>query len=247
MRVSAIAIVVYMCACTTTGMGMMEPGGPDAGSGGKQDGFPDAMGSADAMVMPPDAPSAQDLLARIASCDQVIGGTFADDSGGTSYREICGLPMAMFWKADMDIDCDGQPSGECNSMTDPSWQGDTAAHDSQGNPLDSASLPYVVVPGISSRFDYSAAGLELGTVIAVIHQGKLEYGVFGDIGPRAIIGEASYAMAQAVGVDPDPATGGVDDGVSYIAFVGAVADPIEDHTKAVMLGIEHAKALLATH
>ena len=228
----------------TTTMGGPDPGGPDAGiavspDGAMRDGaMPDGM---------PAAPNAAELLARIASCNSVIGGPFSDSSGQPADRQICGLPNAVFWKADMDIDCDGQPSGECNSMTDPYYQGQTSATDSIGAPLDSAALPYVVVPGISTRFDYSAAGLSFGTVFAVIYNNRVEYGVFGDIGPHAIIGEASYAMAASLGIDPDPSTGGVADGVSYIAFIGAVADPIEDHDKAVMLGIAHARALLATH
>ena len=224
-------------------------GGPDASiavspDGARRDGaLPDGA-PPDGMPAPP---TAAELLARIASCNPVIGGPFSDSSGLPADRKICGLPDAVFWKADMDIDCDGQPSGECNSMTDPDYQGQTSATDSMGQPLDAGALPYVVVPGISSRFDYSAAGLTFGTVFAVIYDNKLEYGVFGDTGPTAIIGEASYAMAKSLGIDPDPSTGGVADGVSYIAFVGAVADPIEDHDKAVMLGIAHARALLAAH
>jgi hypothetical protein len=52
------------------------------------------------------------------------------------------------------------------------------------------------------------------------------YAVFGDTGPKTIVGEASYAAAQALGIDPDPKTGGVDSGVTYIVFTGTkVANP----------------------
>jgi glycosyl hydrolase group 75 (putative chitosanase) len=231
---SIAGLVVVVCACTAP----RDASGPDAG--------PDAGGDVDGMPGMPGAPTAAELLARIASCDHVIGGPFADDSGGAANRQICGLPKAMFWKADLDIDCDGKPSAACSSATDPAYQNDTAVHDSMDQPLDAAALPYVVVPGISAKFDYVAAGLEPGTVIAVIHGDKLVYGVFGDIGPRTIIGEASYGMAQQLGIDPDPSTGGADDGVSYIAFVDAVVAPVEDHDKAVMIGVEHARTLLAT-
>jgi len=215
--------------------GMSDPLGPDASV--------DAASSVDGTVGPP---TGAELSARIATCDTVIGGTFADSVGQPSDVSICGLPMAMFWKADMDIDCDGKTTAECNLMTDPSYDDQTAATDSTGMPLDAANLPYVVVPGVGSRFDYHTAGLSLGSVIAVIYGDRVEYGVFGDIGPQAIIGEASYKMAQLLGIDPDPSTGGIGDGVSYIAFVGAVVDPIEDHDRAVMIGIEHARMLLAT-
>jgi hypothetical protein len=75
----------------------------------------------------------------------------------------------------------------------------------------------------------------------------VEYGVFGDEGPSSIIGEASYAMASSLGIDPDPSTGGVDTGVAYIAFTGsdAVVPVIEDHAMATALGEAKARALLA--
>src|SRR5262249_32467086 len=97
------------------------------------------------------------------------------------------------------------------------------------------------------RWDYTASGLDYGSVIAVIYDNKLEYAVFGDEGPSSIIGEASYATASALGVDPDPSTGGVASGVTYIAFTGpsAIASPIEDHAAAVAIGIAQAQALLA--
>ena len=206
--------------------------------------------SAQAMVdASPDAPgppTASELLAKLATCNKV-GGDYATDSGGAATIPICGLSSAVFWKADMDIDCDGKMTTQCNSTTDPSWQNQTSATDSMGNPLDAANLPYVVVPLPSSRFDYMTGGLALGSVIAVIYNDKVEYGVFGDEGPSSIIGEASYRMAQNLGIDPDPATGGVDTGVAYIAFTGAsaVVPVIEDHDMAVQLGIAKARALLA--
>jgi len=191
-------------------------------------------------------PSAAELLAKLAGCTRA-GGDFATDSGGVQDIQICGLSGAVFWKADMDVDCDGKMSTQCNLSTDAAYQNQTSATDSSGNPLDAATLPYVVVPLPSTRFDYSAAGLELGSVIAVIYNGQVEYGVFGDEGPTSIIGEASYRMAQLLGIDPDPSTGGTDSGVAYIAFTGSagVVPVIEDHDMAVQLGIAKARALLA--
>ncbi len=54
----------------------------------------------------------------------------------------------------------------------------------------------------------------------MIYKGKIEYGIIGDTGPDDIIGEASYAMAKSLGIDPDPSTGGTDDEVVYVAFTG---------------------------
>jgi hypothetical protein len=196
----------------------------------------------------PDAtgdPTAAQLLGAIASCT-VIGGTYARDAGGASDVQICGLAGVVHWTADMDIDCDGQMSAQCNVTTDPSYMNQTAATDSMGNPLDAATLPFVVFPAPSTRFDYRTAGLGMRTVVAVIVGDRVEYGVAGDVGPVAIIGEASYAMAQRLGVNPDPRIGGTDGPVAYIAFTGADGrvPVIEDQAAARHLGVARAKALL---
>ncbi len=217
-------------------------------SGGSAATAPDAASQAttDALADADAGPTAAELLAKLATCTRV-GGEYATDSGGTQDISICGVTGAVFWKADLDVDCDGKVSAACNSSTDPSFQSTTSATDSKGDPLDAAALPYVVVPLPSSRFDYTAAGLELGSVIAVIYNDHVEYGVFGDEGPSSIIGEASYRMAQLLGIDPDPSTGGVDGGVAYVAFTGpsAVVPVIEDHAMAAQLGIAKASALVA--
>jgi len=193
------------------------------------------------------APTAADLMAKLASCNQVSNGLYKTDSDSASATvAICGLNGAVWWTADMDVDCDGKTTAECNVNTDPAYQNQTSATDANGDPLDAAALPFVVVPLPSSRFDYGAAGLQLGSVIAVIYQGQLGYGVFGDEGPKDIIGEASYAMAKGLGVDPDPSTGGTDGPVTYIAFTGdtAVASPIESHAAALAVGAARAQQLL---
>jgi hypothetical protein len=222
-------VVLALAAC----------GGPDASA-------PDgAIDGADPGIDSAGAPTADELLAKLATCDRV-GGDYATDSGEAQTIEICGLSSAVFWKADLDVDCDGKMSAQCNLTADPAYQGETSATDSNGDPLDAAALPYVVVPLPSSRFDYAAGGLALGSVIAVIYNGRVQYGVFGDEGPSSIIGEASYAMASSLGIDPDPSTGGVDSGVAYIAFTGsdAVVPVIEDHAMAVALGEARARALV---
>jgi hypothetical protein len=204
--------------------------------------------------MTPDAGGGQvtaaQLLALTRSCNQLAGtGLFATDSGGPENVQLCGLNGAVFWNADMDVDCDGQESAQCNLNTDPDFQNQTAATDSTGAPLDAAALPYVVIPGNSSRLNRAAQGMSLGSVVAVIYQGQLQYGVLGDVGPSAIIGEASYAMASALGIDPDPSTGGADSGVTYIVFTGdtAIADPIEDPQVSVSIGQQRARDLVANN
>lgn len=184
---------------------------------------------------------AAELLADVKSCARISKGKYRTDEGRPATVPVCGKSGAVFWKADMDIDCDGRTTKVCNKRTDPSFLPDTAFRTSGGKPLDSARLPYVVVPGPGPRWDYRASGITGGSVVAVIHRGRVQYGVVGDTGPGGIIGEASYAMAEALGIDPDPMTGGVASGVTYILFKNSGAKPIESPGAAVAAG----KALAA--
>src|SRR5206468_3190360 len=120
----------------------------------------------------------------------------------------------------------------------PDYQSDTSFSQSDGKPLVASRLPYIVIPQQSARFDYEKENIQPGAVAVVIYQGKMAYGVFGDEGPPTIIGESSYAMAKRLGINPDPANGGVDDGVAYFVFTGAAAvvGPIESHDAAVAKG-----------
>ncbi|MEE4495162.1 glycoside hydrolase family 75 protein [Streptomyces sp. BE230] len=187
---------------------------------------------------------AAELLAKVSACKRISNGFYRTDEGTSPSVPVCGLNGAVFWKADLDIDCDGEVTKACNADTDPSFQGDTAFHTSGDRPLDAEKLPYVVVPGRSSLWDFSSAGIGGGSVAAVIHAGKVEYAVVGDTGPAGIIGEASYATADALGIDPDPKTGGTGSGVTYILFKDSVVAPIESHGAAVTAGDALAREFL---
>ncbi|MEU6197740.1 glycoside hydrolase family 75 protein [Streptomyces sp. NPDC047061] len=191
--------------------------------------------------------SAANLLAKVTSCSQISSGKYRTDDETSATIPVCGKNGAVFWKADMDIDCDGQRTTNCNEDRDPWYQDDTAFHQSDGKPLKAESLPYIVVPSTSSIWNYSSAGIKGGGVVAVIYNNKVEYAVVGDTGPTNIIGEASYATAKALGIDPDPATGGADSGVTYILFKNSKVSPIESHSAAVTLGDQLAKQFLANN
>jgi len=225
----------------------------DATPAGAVDGAPN--GTSDSAVNPGDGgiepavdasggPLIDQLVALTESCDR-IGGDYASDEGSSSNIPICGLQGAVFWRADMDIDCDGQSTDVCNSGTDPWYQPQT----SMGDHIAASELPFVVIPLPSSRFDYEQHDIDLGTVVAVIYDGQLRYGAFVDQGPEEIIGEASYAMAELMGVDPDPEFGGTEGPVLYIAFTGADAmvpeSSINDHSLAESIGEEQALELVA--
>jgi hypothetical protein len=191
--------------------------------------------------------SAAALLAKVTSCSQISSGKYKTDDETSATVPVCGKNGAVFWKADMDIDCDGQRTTNCNENRDPWYQDDTAFHQSDGKPLKAETLPYVVVPSTSSIWNYSGAGIKGGGVVAVIYNNKVEYAVVGDTGPTKIIGEASYATAKALGIDPDPATGGADSGVTYILFKNSKVSPIESHSAAVSLGDQLAQQFIATN
>ncbi|MFB9908247.1 glycoside hydrolase family 75 protein [Allokutzneria oryzae] len=191
-------------------------------------------------------PTAAQLKAAVANCtSQVSNGKYAHDAGGSSTVPVCKTKGAVHWRADMDIDCDGQQSTKCNKQTDPYFQPETAWQQSNGKHLNAATLPFVVVPGISSKWSWKAAGITGGTVAAVVYKDKVAYAVVGDIGPTAIIGEGSYRLAEVLGINPNPKTGGVGGAVvDYILFPGVKASKIEDQASAQSLGATAATKLV---
>jgi hypothetical protein len=192
------------------------------------------------------APTPGQLLALVQTCAKVVSAhRYATDDGGNATVDICGLNGAVFWKADMDIDCDGRNvgDGKCPG-NDCCYQPQTAFENKSHQPLAASVTPYVVIPN-----DFKYAGLNGGTVVAVIYNNKLEYAVFGDTGPNSIIGEASYACAAGLGINPDPGNGGTNSGVTYIAFVGTgtVPSDIEDQAVTKTLGEKLAAQLLQSN
>ncbi|MET9973054.1 glycoside hydrolase family 75 protein, partial [Streptomyces sp. NPDC006356] len=172
--------------------------------------------------------SAADLLSKVRNCAPVSRGRYRSDGRAPAKIPVCGARGAVFWKADMDIDCDGQPTGHCNRRTDPYFSATTAYQQSDGRHLNAERLPYIVVPTPSGIWDHDADGMHGGAVAAVVYRGRVRYAVVGDVGPRDIIGEASYATAKALGIPPDPRTGGTASGVTYIVFKDSRVTPIED-------------------
>jgi glycosyl hydrolase group 75 (putative chitosanase) len=191
-------------------------------------------------------PTADQLRDRVTGCEtQVSQGLYAEREGMTRDIPICATGEAVHWKSGMTVDCDGQRTEECNEDTDPAYQPETAFSQSDGRPLIASELPYVVLPLASSTWDFHDSGLAGGTVVAVVFEDTVAYGVVGDLGPSGQIGESSYAMADALGIDPDPSTGGASGKVvDYIAFPGVKADPIEDPAQAVALGEQAANDLI---
>ncbi|WP_225833562.1 glycoside hydrolase family 75 protein [Streptomyces sp. NK08204] len=193
------------------------------------------------------AVAAADLLARLDACTQVSHGRYRTDAGRPATVPVCGTRDAVFWKADLDIDCDGRPTARCNRRTDPHFFASTAYQQSDGRRLNAETLPYIVVPAPSGIWNHRAAGVRGGSVAAVVYRGRVQYAVVGDTGPRDTIGEASYAAAQGLGMRADPRAGGADSGVTYIAFKNSRVAPIEDRRAAVATGERLARLFVANH
>jgi hypothetical protein len=180
--------------------------------------------------------SAADLLAEVRTCHRISHGRYRTDPGRRATVAVCGTRHAVFWKADMDIDCDGRSGRRCNRRSDPYFARATAYQQSDGRFLSSERLPYVVVPAAGPLWKPADDGVRGGAVAAVVYKDRVQYAVVGDIGSRDVIGEASYATAKGLGINPDPRHGGVASGVTYIVFKNSQAKPIEDHTAAVTVG-----------
>ena len=214
-------------------------------------------GPADATTAPgdafvqPDSGGAPITAAEIraalgASCTPLAGtGLYATDSGETDTIPICQGPGAiLYWQSDLDVDCDGGRTAVC--MADPSYLPDTSTTGSDGLPIDAETVPFVVIPLPSARFRYPDHDIDLGQLALVTYGDRWAFGVFADEGPSGIIGEASYAMASALGIDPDPSTGGADAGATFVIFTGASARvaTADDPDGAVAAGMPLLDALL---
>ncbi|MGC0407962.1 hypothetical protein RKD32_000834 [Streptomyces sp. SAI-195] len=179
---------------------------------------------------------AADLLAKVRDCAPVSRGRYRSDAGAPADIPVCGTRDAVYWKADLDVDCDGRPGDRCNARTDPHFTPATAYTESDGRPLDAERLPYVVVPGPSDTWDHREDDVRGGSLAALVHGDRVRYAVVGDVGPSELIGEASYAAARSLGIPADPEGGGVASDVTYIVFKGSEVEPIEDTAAAEKAG-----------
>src|SRR5256885_12340424 len=120
----ASTFVVALCALSACSSTMGQSGGP-GGPGG-------ASGSdTDAGVV-----TAAQLLELTRSCATSLSHAYAFDEGSATKTTICGLKGAVFWTADMDVDCDGQVTpGTCDKKRDPDFQDGTAFQNSAGQAL----------------------------------------------------------------------------------------------------------------
>jgi len=96
---------------------------------------------------------------------------------------------------------------------DPNHKPETALRYADGTPLDPAMIPYIVLPVL---YD----GAKTGDLAVIQYGARTVLAVVGDRGPEGVLGAASVAAAEALGIDADATTGGVASGVSYTVFPG---------------------------
>jgi hypothetical protein len=91
--------------------------------------------------------------------------------------------------------------------------------------VDSEKIPYLALPGQvmhPSGICIRDAKACLGDLAVVLNRnnGRVSYAILADRAPHSQIGEGSIALAEALGVNPDPRNGGNGDGIRYLIFPG---------------------------
>lgn len=185
-------------------------------------------------------PDAADLLELTSGCEPVEGAqTLKADPEAAPSVKICQLEGAVWWRADLDVDCDGSTADVCLGAE--GYDAGTAAVGPDGESISATEVAYVTVPP-PSTFDYEAAGIALGNAVAVLHRDQVVYAPVGNEGDEDLVGEGSYALAEALGVNPDE---GAPKNVTYIVFTGdATVTPIDSPDAAQEVGEERARDLV---
>jgi hypothetical protein len=141
--------------------------------------------------------------------------------------QIDGGDERVVFTADADIDCDGSGG---NPDHDPYFQPDTTLH-YEGRALNAYKERFIVVPPAVCR---GTKGRVLGSRVRVhyLRTGRICDAVVGDIGPTKKVGELSPACALALGMNPNPNTGGED-------HYGMVVYEIWPEQPAILDGVQY--------
>jgi hypothetical protein len=71
--------------------------------------------------------------------------------------------------------------------------------------IDSENISFIVIPAPLAR---AAVGIVLGCKAEITHNEKTISAVVADLGPASHLGEMSIKAARAIGINPDPKSGG---------------------------------------
>lgn len=147
-----------------------------------------------------------------------------DGKSGLDYLANAGQP-GNWWALVTD---NGQASGNPVIQTDDDpapgfYISTTSLEDSNCDPKDphryvnAEAINFIVLPG------RLGLGAKLGDFAVVLrpYTGAYDYAVYADVGPASKIGEASIALAAALGIPSNPRTGGIGHGIAYIVFPGS--------------------------
>lgn len=107
------------------------------------------------------------------------------------------------YTGDMDVDVDGSP----NWRRDPYGQPETTLHH-EGKPINSDKVRGIVLPPECIK---AVGPIVLGCKAEVEYRDVRVTAVVFDVGPHFKLGEGSAALANALGINPDPNNGGEDD------------------------------------
>ena len=165
-----------------------------------------------------------------------------DRPGAAPFRYLPGIGVApkrvsapLVVSAGMAVDSDGlipredlRAYNEQQKATgrpvfkDPSRQNQTSCTDPEGRFINPMRVPYVVVPK-GEKFKKSHPGIACGDIAAVINpaNGLRAFAMVGDFGPEDKFGEGSIALAQSLGIDAHPDSGGTKDSLLYFFFPGS--------------------------
>ncbi|GAQ10133.1 endo-chitosanase [Aspergillus lentulus] len=142
-------------------------------------------------------------------CSKVLakGFTNGDAGQGKSFNYCGDIPGAIFISSskgytNMDIDCDGANNSAGKCANDPSGQGQTAFKSDVKkfgiSDLNANVHPYVVFGNEehSPSFSPQSHGMQPLSVMAVVCNGQLHYGIWGDTNGGVSTGEASISLAD---------------------------------------------------
>ncbi|KAJ2903118.1 hypothetical protein MKZ38_010382 [Zalerion maritima] len=195
-----------------------------------------------------------DSIISEKSCSNKLADGFYSTEEGSDNFDYCGDYLDEFdviyisgkgnALTNMDVDCDGAynkttDDGRCGSSTDTqgqtSFQYEFEEYDLGLTDLDANVHPYVVFGNVGdtegfAEYDPKWDGVEPLSLIAVVCNNKLVYGIWGDYngddGDKSLVGEASISLATlCYGDNITGGNGHDEDDVLYIAFVGTDAVP----------------------
>ncbi|KHN99374.1 chitosanase [Metarhizium album ARSEF 1941] len=213
-----------------------------------------AVAAAAGREIPADIKNFYESVRGVRQCRNVLASGFHSISGDSGKFGYCGDRLDDYnivylqgqngELVNMDIDCDGvqhgpADDGRCGSSGDAqsvtSFADTVRGYGTGQRDLDANVHPYVVFGNAGSRpgyanFDPRKHGIEPLSVMAVVCNNRLIYGVWGDEngddGPEAMVGEASLALATACfGQRVNGNAGHDGNDVLYIAFAGKDAVP----------------------